>query len=176
MKRALERYPSCRLDALIERGVRFEIYKEGPVKTDAKDIARGGDGPDAPITFENGKRCWINKVVFHMPDGPAQLLPNPDPAQRQVFAAGDSDTDIAFVKDATSLKLALNRNKTELMCNAYANAGGKWVVQPMFIGPKSQKTAGYACSSAKDAAGNPIVDENGQPIADQTDSVFTLGQ
>ena len=33
------------VDALVERGVRFEIYKEGPVKTDAKGIASGGGGP-----------------------------------------------------------------------------------------------------------------------------------
>jgi predicted enzyme related to lactoylglutathione lyase len=33
------------VDALVERGVRFEIYKEGPVKTDAKGIASDGNGP-----------------------------------------------------------------------------------------------------------------------------------
>ncbi len=33
------------VDSLVERGVRFEIYKEGPVKTDAKGIASGGGGP-----------------------------------------------------------------------------------------------------------------------------------
>ena len=33
------------VDALVERGVRFEIYRDGPVKTDAKGIARGGGGP-----------------------------------------------------------------------------------------------------------------------------------
>ena len=33
------------VDALVERGVRFEIYREGPVKTDAKGIASGDDGP-----------------------------------------------------------------------------------------------------------------------------------
>jgi predicted enzyme related to lactoylglutathione lyase len=33
------------VDALVERGVRFEIYKEGPVKTDAKGIASGDEGP-----------------------------------------------------------------------------------------------------------------------------------
>jgi predicted enzyme related to lactoylglutathione lyase len=33
------------VDALVERGVRFEIYKDGPVKTDAKGIASGGEGP-----------------------------------------------------------------------------------------------------------------------------------
>jgi predicted enzyme related to lactoylglutathione lyase len=33
------------VDALVERGVRFEIYKEGPVKTNAKGIASGDEGP-----------------------------------------------------------------------------------------------------------------------------------
>src|SRR6266550_4003853 len=33
------------VDALVERGVRFEIYKEGPIKTDAKGIASDGPGP-----------------------------------------------------------------------------------------------------------------------------------
>jgi predicted enzyme related to lactoylglutathione lyase len=33
------------VDALVERGVRFEIYKDGPVRTDAKGIASGGGGP-----------------------------------------------------------------------------------------------------------------------------------
>src|SRR5689334_23137901 len=33
------------VDALVERGVKFEIYKEGPVKTDAKGISAGGGGP-----------------------------------------------------------------------------------------------------------------------------------
>ena len=30
------------VDALVERGVRFEIYKEGPVKTDAKGVVTVG--------------------------------------------------------------------------------------------------------------------------------------
>jgi hypothetical protein len=29
----------------VERGVRFEVYEEGPVKTDAKGIASGGECP-----------------------------------------------------------------------------------------------------------------------------------
>ena len=33
------------VDALIERGARFEVYRDGPVKTDAKGIARGNGGP-----------------------------------------------------------------------------------------------------------------------------------
>jgi predicted enzyme related to lactoylglutathione lyase len=30
---------------LKERGVRFEVYPNGPVKTDERGIAQGGDGP-----------------------------------------------------------------------------------------------------------------------------------
>jgi len=33
------------VDALEERGVRFEIYRDGPVKTDSKGIARDPNGP-----------------------------------------------------------------------------------------------------------------------------------
>jgi predicted enzyme related to lactoylglutathione lyase len=33
------------VDALVERGVRFEIYREGPIKTDSKGIASGDGGP-----------------------------------------------------------------------------------------------------------------------------------
>ena len=33
------------VDALVERGVRFEIYREGPVKTDSKGISAGNGGP-----------------------------------------------------------------------------------------------------------------------------------
>ncbi|MBI4956865.1 MAG: hypothetical protein HY908_32915 [Myxococcales bacterium] len=86
-----------------------------------------------------------------------------------VFVAGDSDTDIAMLKDATYLKLAINRNKTEIMCNAYSNASGKWLVQPMCIFPKDPKSTPYPCSTATDPAGNLIVDEQGNPMADQTE-------
>ena len=43
-----------------------------------------------------------------------------------------------------------------------------------FIKPKGCRSSPYACSTAKNAAGATIVDENGQPIADQTDTVCTL--
>jgi catechol 2,3-dioxygenase-like lactoylglutathione lyase family enzyme len=33
------------VDALVERGVRFEVYKDGPIKTNAKGIADDGQGP-----------------------------------------------------------------------------------------------------------------------------------
>jgi hypothetical protein len=151
------------------------VQKDGVATVDLQGCGGVPDGPEAPMTFDTGKRCWLNKVVFGMPDGSAQLAPNPDPAKRPVFAAGDSDTDIAFMQDATDLKLAINRNRTQLMCNAYANHGGRWVVQPMFIEPKPAKASPYLCSSALDHAGRPIRDEAGKPIPDQVDRVFTLG-
>ncbi|MCK6536176.1 MAG: haloacid dehalogenase-like hydrolase [Polyangiaceae bacterium] len=120
------------------------------------------DGQTALITFYNGKRCWINKVIFGEPAA-SQLAPNPDPSKRPVFVAGDSDTDLAMLKDATVLKLVIERNKIEVSCNAYANYQNKWLHQPMFIEPKSAPTAGaFDCPAAKDPAGNPIVDEAGQ--------------
>jgi hypothetical protein len=131
------------------------------------------DGPTAPITFDEGKRCWINKVIFHEPAA-SQMARNPDPARRPVFSAGDSDTDIAFVKDATTLKLAINRNKTQLMCNAYANYQDRWLVQPMFLSPKGARTTPYPCSSTKDAAGVLIVDEAGSAMADAPDVIYAL--
>jgi phosphoglycolate phosphatase-like HAD superfamily hydrolase len=122
----------------------------------------GDAAPDSVITFDQGKRCFINKVVFHKP--PAAQLGKADAAQRQVLAAGDSDTDVAFVQDATDLKLVIDRNRVALMCNAWSNAGGRWIVQPMFIEPLARRTEPYPCDTALDAAGRPLVDENGQPM------------
>jgi len=58
----------------------------------------------------------------------------PDP-RRQAFAAGDADGDATFISDATALRLVINRNQIELMCRAYADLDGRWLVNPMFINP-----------------------------------------
>jgi hypothetical protein len=94
---------------------------------------------------------------------------NPVLAKRPTFVAGDSDTDIAMLKDATELKLVINRNKIQTMCNALSNYQGKWIYNPMFIAPKAKKATAYACSTAKDAAGNALVNEAGQAMTDQTE-------
>ena len=70
----------------------------------------------------------------HAPDA----LNQNSPAKRPVFGAGDSDTDITFLQDASVLKLAINRNRQELMCNAYNNYQDKWMINPMFIRPLGQ--------------------------------------
>jgi phosphoglycolate phosphatase-like HAD superfamily hydrolase len=117
------------------------------------------------ITFDEGKRCWINKAIYKEPPF-AQLLVNPNPAKRPIFVAGDSDTDIAMLKDATVLKLTINRARIQTVCNALDNYGNKWLFQRMFILPRAQRTTPYPCSTSVDAIGATIVNEVGAPMAD----------
>ena len=145
---------------------------------DIPDGTNDGQGSflgNSLIPYIEGKRCWINKAVFGDRSA-AALSRQPDPARRQVFAAGDSDTDISFMQDATALKLVINRNKKELMCNAYANAHGHWLVNPMFIEPLPPRSTPYACSrdACKDLHGQgvPCRNEDDELIPDQTDRVF----
>jgi hypothetical protein len=95
------------------------------------------------MNYRLGKRCFINKIIFNVPDGQEQL----DQESPIDFGAGDSDTDIFFVRDATARRLVINRNKTELMCHAYANEDGNWLINPLFIEPRGKRESGYACSS-----------------------------
>jgi hypothetical protein len=145
---------------------------------DVPDGTNDGQGAvtgNGMITYIEGKRCWVNKIIFG-DTGPTAMDRNADPAKRPAFGAGDSDTDVAFLQDSSTLRLAINRNKNEIMCNAYANLGGTWIVNPMFISPKAKLDAGYACSTAacKDEGGAsvPCMNEEGASIADQEDTVF----
>lgn len=161
---------------LVESGgkLTYDIQGCGDVPDGRNDGEGHGPG-NSLITYIDGKRCWINKVIYGDTSASA-VQKNPDPTKRPVFAAGDSDTDLTFLQDATGLKLALNRNKKELMCNAYGNAGGRWLVNPMFIEPRVQQTQPYACatSACKNVEGAAIacLDEDGKPIPDQSDTVF----
>lgn len=152
----------------------YDLQGCGDVSPGSNDGAGNVTG-NSLITYIDGKRCWINKIIYG-DSTPAALQRTADVRKRQVFAAGDSDTDLTFMQDASALKLVLNRNKKELMCNAYGNAGGTWIVNPMFIQPRAQQMTPYPCSSTacKDSTGAsvPCRDENGAQIADQTDRVF----
>ena len=126
------------------------------IRTNGYHLERCGDGPeDSVITFNEGKRCWINKAIFHLPES-EQLRRATDPMKRPAFAAGDSDTDLAMVQDATVLKVVIDRNKRALMCNAWNDAGDRWLVQPMFIEPLPPRTEPYDCRG--------LIDEDGKPI------------
>jgi len=155
-------------------GIRNLTDAQGRVTAHFQGCGTVADGADTLITYDQGKRCWINKLIFRQP-AERQLTRQTDAHARQVFAAGDSDTDLAFVQDATHLKLAINRNKVQLMCNAYANHQGTWLVQPMFVQPRTQQTASYPCTTALDAAGQPITDELGHRFSQNyADSVYAL--
>lgn len=138
----------------------------------SKLTACGGD--EASMTYIEGKRCRVNEQVFGI-TGPDAFKTAPK-EKRPVFGAGDSDTDVSFMMDATTLKLAINRNKTELMCQAYDNEDGTWIVNPMFILPLGQRTTPYPCSTAgeirPDGGMGPLKDVAGKLIADQQDTVF----
>lgn len=102
------------------------------------------DGNQNVISYREGKRCWINKLVFpttYQADATDFTRPSPT-----AFGAGDSNTDIEFLLDASEMKLVINRNKNDLMCHAYNDVDGKWLINPMFIQPKGKYTQGYVCA------------------------------
>lgn len=130
------------------------------------------DDQQQMITYIQGKRCFINKVIYG--DTTANAMRRRPDGKRQYFAAGDSDTDIEFLRDAT-YKFVLNRNKKELMCQAYYNEGDTWRINPMFIGPKAAQATPYACATTacKDENGvsTPCRDLGGNVIPAQADTV-----
>lgn len=145
-------------------GIR-NVLARGELTYDFQGCGDVADGEDTLITFDRGKRCWINKDIYREP-AERQMEVN-SPERRPVFVAGDSDTDIAMLKDATVLKLVIVRNKIQTMCNALANYADSWYLQPQFINPAACVTT-FDCDGRTDHDGNPIVDEVGVAIADQT--------
>ncbi|MBT2481722.1 haloacid dehalogenase-like hydrolase [Streptomyces sp. ISL-94] len=155
-------------------GIRNTTTRGGKFTAHLQGCGSVADGADTMITYIDGKRCWINKEIFGVRGAAAEEVQ--PAARRQVFAAGDSDTDISFLRDATALRLVVNRNKNELMCRAYDNSDGKWIVNPMFIEPKKQKSGPYPCSTTgyvdHDGAAGPVRRGDTSVIPDQTDTVF----
>jgi phosphoserine phosphatase len=129
-----------------------------------------GDG--SMITYREGKRCWVNQIVYG--DRTPRAIERRPAGARQSFAAGDSDTDLEFLRDAR-YKLAINRNKSELMCFAYRDEQSSWLVNPMFLEPRPARATAYPCSTtaclAADGTGGPCRDEAGAIIPDQLDAV-----
>jgi phosphoserine phosphatase len=129
-------------------------------------------GGEPSVPFNEGKRCRINEQVFGV-QGTAAFDPLPE-QRRQVFGAGDSDGDVTFISDATALRLAINRNQIELMCRAYANLDGRWLVNPMFIGPLGVSPP-YPCATQGFDAPNgdqtPLLRPDGGVVPDQQDRV-----
>jgi phosphoserine phosphatase len=134
-------------------------------------LASCGGEPSMP--YNEGKRCRVNEQVFGV-QGAAAFEQLPE-QQRQVFAAGDSDGDITFMADATALRLAINRNQIELMCRAYANLDGRWLINPMFIKPLGVSPP-YPCATQGFDKPNgdqaPLLNPDGGVVTDQPDRVY----
>ncbi|MGW3147681.1 haloacid dehalogenase-like hydrolase [Streptomyces sp. NPDC001177] len=126
------------------------------------------------LPYIDGKRCWINQEVYGV-RGAAAWQRQPW-RRRPALAAGDADTDVTFVGDATGVHLAVNRNKPELMCRAYDDADGRWLVTPMFIDPLPRRPHPYPCSTtaytAPDGTHGPLRREDGSPVPDEPDTVY----
>ncbi|WP_199566922.1 HAD family hydrolase [Streptomyces triticagri] len=125
------------------------------------------------MPYIEGKRCWLNEKAFGI-TGPAAWEKQPA-EQRPAIGAGDADTDVTIVSDATGAHLLLNRNKNEVMCRAYDNADGNWLINPMFIEPLPRKDGDYPCSTTgytnPDGTLGPVLREDGSVIPDQQDTV-----
>ncbi|MET8245242.1 haloacid dehalogenase-like hydrolase [Streptomyces sp. NPDC005202] len=126
------------------------------------------------IPYIDGKRCWINQEIYGI-RGAAAWRKQPRP-QRPALAAGDADTDVTFVGDATAAHLVLNRNKPELMCRAYDDADGRWLINPMFLDPLPRRPDPYPCSTAAfnepDGSTGPVLRDDGTVVPDQRDTVY----
>ncbi|MCT9092183.1 haloacid dehalogenase-like hydrolase [Streptomyces sp. ASQP_92] len=148
--------------------------EHGRLTSHLKGCGAAKDGDDSMITYIDGKRCWINQEIFGVRGAAAEKVQ--PAARRQVFAAGDSDTDVSFLRDATGLRLVLNRNKNELMCRAYDDSDGRWIVNPMFIEPKGRKAAPYPCATTgytdHDGTPAPVRRADGSVVPNQRDSVY----
>ena len=151
-------------------GIRQLLDANGKLTYSFEGCGPVADGDDTMISYIEGKRCWVNKVIHG--DTTAHAIDRR--SEQHAFGAGDSDTDIEFMRDA-KYKLALNRQKKELMCFAYNNEGGSWLANPMFIEPKTTPVALPCSTSAcKDASGTgqPCRDEQGSIIPDQIDAAL----
>ena len=158
---------------ILQGRLTYDIESCGEVHADG-DGTSGVTG-DPVIPFKDGKRCWVNRVIFG--DRSARAWErSANPANRAVFAAGDSDTDVTFLRDANGLRLVINRNRAELQCYAYWNEDRRWLVNPMFIQPTPRRSELYPCSTrgctAESGEAVPCRDEKETVIPDQEDRVF----
>jgi phosphoserine phosphatase len=151
-------------------GIRSMTDADGKLLYTFEGCGGVADGQAQLIPYIQGKRCFVNKVIYGATTTAFQRRPD---GHRQFFAAGDSDSDVEFLRDAT-YKLVINRNKADLMCHAYYNENDSWRVNPMFIGPKAAKATPYACGTSfvdEHGSSGASRDEGGNVIADQADAV-----
>jgi hypothetical protein len=152
-------------------------------KTDANDkltyrfegCGTVADNEQTMIPYIEGKRCWVNKIIYGDTTATAMDRRPAEMRARQIFSAGDSDTDLEFMRDS-KFKIGLNRAKSELMCFAYHNEDGSWLVNPMFIAPRARRTTPFPCSTtackSPEGVSVPCLDEKNAIIPDQYDRAY----
>ncbi|MEO7587288.1 MAG: haloacid dehalogenase-like hydrolase [Arachnia sp.] len=169
--------PEVGVDSAHTIGV-SQVVRNGKLTGHLKGCGGLPNGSDAIMPYIDGKRCFINQIILGV-KGARALRPMPA-SLRPVLAGGDATTDVSMVLDAVGVHVVLNRNKAELMCQAYDNADKRWAVNPMFIEPLPKMEGTYPCSTTAytDAAGNPgpVRRANGSIIPDQVDTVFGARQ
>ncbi len=152
-------------------GIRNVLDRHGRLTTGIKGCGGVADGPGGALPYMDGKRCMINQEIFKIKG--AAAWKQQDPAHRIALGAGDADTDVTFVNDATGAHVAINRNKAELMCRAFDDADGRWVANPMFIDPMPHKPGTYPCATTgatlPDGSHAPVRRADGSVIPDQLD-------
>ncbi|MGW2212639.1 haloacid dehalogenase-like hydrolase [Streptomyces sp. NPDC001781] len=162
------------VDAAHTIAIRSVLDHRGRITTRNEGCGGVGASKGDVIPYIDGKRCWINQDVYGV-HGPAAWQKQPW-RKRIALGGGDADTDVTFVSDATGAHLVLNRNKAELMCRAYDNADGRWVVNPMFIEPLPRRPDPYPCSTtaynAPDGGRTPVLRPDGSVVPDQADTVY----
>jgi hypothetical protein len=162
------------IDAAHTVAIRSVLDRHGRITTRNQGC---GDVPESrgeAIPYIDGKRCWINQEIYGVRG--AAAWQRQDAGHRPAIAAGDADTDVTFVGDATGAHLVLNRNKGELMCRAYDDADGRWVINPMFIDPLPRRQGRYPCSTsaytAPDGVAGPVRRPDGSVVPDLADTVY----
>ncbi|WP_369214309.1 haloacid dehalogenase-like hydrolase [Streptomyces flavofungini] len=154
--------------------IRSVLDREGRITTWNQGCGGVPVNKGEAIPYIDGKRCWINQEIYGVKGKAAWR--QQDRAHRIALGGGDADTDVTFVGDATGAHLVLNRNKAEIMCRAYDDADGRWVVNPMFIEPLPRMSGRYPCSTAayNEHGGDkgPVRRADGSVVPDQRDSVY----
>jgi hypothetical protein len=152
-------------------GIRALTAADGTLTADLAGCGPEADGSNRIMTYKEGKRCFIARQIFG-DRAAAAVDPPRDPASRPALVAGDAQTDISMLLDASVLRLVLDRQRDEVMCHALAGTGGEWLINPMFIGPMAARTEPYPCATTgctdRSGAPAPCLDPSGQPISDQS--------
>jgi hypothetical protein len=161
------------VDAAHTIAIRSVLDRRGRITTRNEGC---GDVPatrGAAIPYIDGKRCWINQEIYGV-HGAGAWQKQPW-KRRPAVAGGDADTDVTFLGDATGAHVVINRNKPELMCRAYDDADGRWLINPMFLEPLPRRSEPYPCATtartAPDGTHEPVRRADGSVVPDQTDTV-----